>query len=212
MTPAELVIIAAKQAGYDAHIDVLRAGNDKEIFPEINRRKAAPTAITVQGALFTRLHLVVCRHLSPPRKGDYSAATAFDLLADDALVDELKTAGVRPEQVKEWRLIWEVWNRNPRKEKIIHLRNKELAHLSFLDPSIPKPLINELFDFSEEAARELYQLAKTLKCDQADMEFERKEQKKSAEAFWGVWKRSPSDSEKFAKNESESSKSAPTIT
>src|SRR5258708_8889460 len=65
MNPAEIAIIAAKQAGYDAHeivrlIDVLRAGNDDEIFPGINRANAAPTAITVHGALFTRLPLVVC--------------------------------------------------------------------------------------------------------------------------------------------------------
>ncbi|MGY4509589.1 hypothetical protein [Bradyrhizobium sp. USDA 3650] len=130
MKPVEIAVIAAKQAGYDAHelvriIDVLRAGNQKEIFPEINRRGAAPTAITVQGALFTRLHLVVCRHLGTPRKGDYSAATAFDILKDEALVNELVPSGVRPEQVKDWRLIWEVWNRNPRVKKIMHLRNKE---------------------------------------------------------------------------------------
>ena len=137
MSPAEIAIVAAKQAGYDAHeivrlVDVLRAGNDKEIFPEINRRKAAPTAITVQGALFTRLHLVVCRHFSPPRNGDYSAATAFELLADEIVLEELSATGVRPEEVRNWRLIWEVWQRSPQLKQVIHLRNKELAHLSFI--------------------------------------------------------------------------------
>jgi len=193
MTSAEIAIVAAKQAGYDAHeivrlIDVLRAGNDDEIFPGINRAKAAPTAITVQGALFTRLHLVVCRHFAPPRKGDYSAATAFDILEDQAVVNKLAPTGVRPEQVKEWRLIWEVWSRNPLVQKMMHLRNKELAHVSFLNPDIPKPMISELFEFSEETARQLFQLAKTLHCGSTDFDFERKEQKKSAEAFWGVWK------------------------
>jgi hypothetical protein len=193
MTPPDIAITASKQAGYDAHeivrlIDVLRAGNDDAIFLGINRAKAAPTAITVQGALFTRLHLVVCRHFTPPRKGDYSAATAFDILEDQAVVEKLAVLGIRLEQVKGWRLIWKVWNRNPLVQKMMHLRNKELAHVSFLNPDIPKPMISEMFDFSEETARQLFQLAKTMRCESTDMEFERKEQKKSAEAFWGVWK------------------------
>jgi hypothetical protein len=114
---------------------------------------------------------------------------------------------VRPEEVREWRLIWEVWNRNPALKQVIHLRNKEIAHLSFLDPNIPKPLISQLFDISEETARELYQLARVLRCNQTDMDFDRNEQRKSAEAFWGIWKCSPSDSTPFSKNESESRKS-----
>jgi HEPN superfamily AbiU2-like protein len=145
MTPIEIVIIAGKQASYDANeivrlIDVLRAGNDKEIFPEINRRKAAPTAITVQNALFTRLHTVVCRHYGPVRDGDYSAGTAFKLLDDASIVEQANQEDGNKDQIKNWRLMWDVYSRDPKLKAYIHIRNKEVAHLAFKDPSItPSP-------------------------------------------------------------------------
>jgi hypothetical protein len=107
MTPIEHLTTATKQACYDANeiarlIDILRAGNDKDVFPEINRRKAAPTAIQIQNALFTRLHLVVCRHYGPVRDDDYSAGTAFKYLQDPSVMDELVRTGSRRELLKDW--------------------------------------------------------------------------------------------------------------
>ncbi len=55
--------------------------------------------------------------------------------------------------------IWEVWTRSPTLKQVMHLRNKELAHLLFLDLAIPKSLISQLFDTSEETARQFHQLA-----------------------------------------------------
>jgi hypothetical protein len=193
MTPIEIVIIAGKQASYDANeivrlIDVLRAGNDKEIFPEINRRKASPTAITVQNALFTRLHTVVCRHYGPVRDGDYSAATAFKLLDDANNVEQASEDGGNKEQIKNWRLMWEVFSRDPKLKAYVHIRNKDVAHLAFKDPNIQPPIIREMFDVAQTTAMLLDKLAQALGCTTTDMEFERKEQRKSAEAFWGIWR------------------------
>jgi hypothetical protein len=212
MTPVEHLTTAAKQACYDANeivrlIDVLRAGNDKEIFPEINRRKAAPTAIQILNALFTRLHLVVCRHYGPVRDDDYSAGTAFKYLSDPVVVDELVRTGSRREILNDWRLKWEVYGRDPKLKAYIHIRNKEVAHLAFKNPNIQPPIIKEMFDAGETTAMLLDELARAVGCSRVTLEFERKEQKKSAEAFWGIWKSSLSDSETFAKNESESDKS-----
>jgi hypothetical protein len=195
MTPIEIVIIAAKQASYDANeivrlIDVLRAGNDKDIFPEINRRKAAPTAITVQNALFTRLHTVVCRHYGPVRDGDYSAGTAFKLLDDADILEQIIHDGGNRDQIKDWRLMWEVYSRDPKLKAYIHIRNKDVAHLAFKDPNIQPPIIREMFDAAQTTAMLLDRLALTLGCTITDVEFERKEQRKSAEAFWGIWKTS----------------------
>ena len=193
MTPIEIVIIAGKQASYDANeivrlIDVLRAGNDKEIFPEINRRKAAPTAITIQNALFTRLHTIVCRHYGPVRAGDYSAGTAFKLLDDPNIVDQAIDDGGNRGQIKDWRLMWGVYGRDPKLQAYIHIRNKDVAHLAFRDPTIQPPIIREMFDAAQTTAMLLDNLAQALGCTTTDMEFERKEQRKSADAFWGIWK------------------------
>ena len=215
MTPIEHLTTAAKHACYDANeivrlIDILRAGNDKEVFPEINRRKAAPTAIQIQNALFTRLHLVVCRHYGPIRDDDYSAGTAFKYLGDATVVDELVRTGSRPrrEALKDWRLKYDVYSRDPKLMAYIHIRNKDVAHLAFKNPNIQPPVIKEMFDAGEVTAMLLDELARAMGTASTDMTFERKEQKKSAEAFWGIWKRSPSDSETCTKNESESNKSA----
>jgi hypothetical protein len=105
--------------------------------------------------------------------------------------------------------MWDVYSRDPELKAYIHLRNKEVAHLAFKDPNIQGPIIREMFDAAQTTAMLLDTLAKALGCSATDMEFERAEQRKSAEAFWGVWKCSPSNSVSFAKNESESDKSAP---
>jgi len=212
MTPIEHLTTATKQACYDANeivrlIDILRAGNNSDIFPEINRRKAAPTAIQIQNALFTRLHMVVCRHYGPVRDDDYSAGTAFKYLSDPNVVDELVRTGSRRELLSDWRLKWEVYGRDPKLQAYIHIRNKDVAHLAFRNPNIVLPVIREMFDAGEVTAMLLDELARAVGTANTDMTVERKEQKKSAVAFWGIWKRSPSDSEMFAKNESESAKS-----
>lgn len=193
MTPIEHLTTATKQACYDANeivrlIDILRAGNDKEVFPGINRRKAAPTAIQIQNALFTRLHLVVCRHYGPVRDDDYSAGTAFKYLQDASVVDELVRTGSKRELIKDWCLKWEVYSRDPKLQAYIHIRNKDVAHLAFKNPNIILPVIKEMFDVGEVTAMLLDELARAVGTAPTNMEFERKEQKKSAEAFWGIWK------------------------
>jgi hypothetical protein len=45
-----------------------------------------------------------------------------------------------------------------------------------------------MFDAAQTTAMLLDTLAQALGCASTDMEFERKEQRKSAEAFWGIWK------------------------
>ena len=106
--------------------------------------------------------------------------------------------------------MWEVYSRDPKLQPYIHTRNKDVAHLAFKDQNIQPPIISEIFGAAETAARLLDELARTLRWNNTDMEYERKEQSKSAAAFWGIWKRSASDSISFAKNESESRKSPPT--
>ena len=193
MTPIEHLTTATKQACYDANeivrlIDILRAGNDKEVFPEINRRKAAPTAIQIQNALFTRLHLVVCRHYGPVRDDDYSAGAAFKYLQDTALLDELVRTGSTLQMLKDWCLKYEVYGRDPKLNAYIHIRNKDVAHLAFKNPNIILPVIKEMFDVGEVTAMLLDELARAVGTAPTDIAFERKEQKKSAEAFWGIWK------------------------
>jgi hypothetical protein len=193
VTPAHTVIRAATQTFFDGNeivrlIDILRAGNQPSIFPEINRRRTAPTVITIQNALFTRLHLVVCRHYSPTRKGDFSARAAFELLKDPDVFNQILKVGANRPLLEEAQLIWEVYSKDAKLQSYIHLRNKFIAHLSDEDPTIKKPLISEVFGIAETTARLFDQLARAVHCETTSFEFERAEQRKSADAFWSIWK------------------------
>jgi hypothetical protein len=193
LTAIEIVIIAAKQASYDANeivrlIDVLKSWQRQRHFPRDKPAQSSPTAITVQNALFTRLHTVVCRHFGPVRDGDYSAGTAFKLLDDADILEQVIRDGGNRDQIKDWRLMWEVYSRDPKLKAYIHIRNKDVAHLAFKDPNIQPPIIREMFDAAQTTAMLLDKLALALGCTITDIEFERKEQRKSAEAFWGIWK------------------------
>lgn len=193
MDPEFIVIRAATQAFFDANeivrlIDILRAGNQPEVFPEINRRKAAPTVMSIQTALFTRMHMVVCRHYGPVRKGDYSARAAFNELDKADVYQDIVRIGADSKLLDEVRLMWSICSKDQNIAAYIHLRNKFVAHLSDEDPSIRKPVIREIFGIGETSARLFDQLARAVHATTTDFEFERKEQLKSAEAFWGIWK------------------------
>lgn len=193
MSDSHTVIRAATQAFYDANeivriIDLLRVGNDPAIIEEINRRHAAPTAKTIQLSLFTRLHMVVCRHYGPVRKGDYSARAAFELLDKPEVLKSILEIGVDEPLLKDARIIWPVWSRDPNLRAYMHLRNKFVAHLSDEDPSVKVPLIKEIFSIGGTSARLFDQLARAIHCTTTNFEFERKQQHKSALAFWSIWK------------------------
>jgi hypothetical protein len=193
MDPEFIVVRAATQAFFDANeivrlIDILRAGNNPDVFPEINRRKAGPTAITIQLSLFTRLHMVVCRHYTPTRKGDFSARAAFEHLEDQDVYKKVVDVGADKKLLDDVRLMWSVYSQDPNIAAYIHLRNKFVAHLSDENPDIPKPLVREIFGIGETSARLFDQLARAVHATTTDFEFERTEQRKSAEAFWGIWK------------------------
>ena len=199
MDPEFIIVRAATQAFYDANeivrlIDILRAGNNPDVFPEINRRKVGPTVITIQNSLFTRLHMVVCRHYMHVRSGDFSARAAFEALDDPDAYQKVIDVGADKKLLDEVRLMWRIYSKDPNIAAYIHLRNKFVAHLSDEDPSIKKPLVREIFEIAETSARLFDQLARAVHATTTDFEFERKEQLKSAQAFWGIWKGSPSES------------------
>jgi hypothetical protein len=196
VTPAHTVIRAATQAFFDGNeivrlIDILRAGNQPSIFAEINRRRAVPTVITIQNALFTRLHMVVCRHFGPTRNGDFSAKAAFELLKDPKVFNQILEIGANRVLLEGAQLIWKAHSKDPKLQSYIHLRNKFIAHLSDEDPAIEKPLIRDIFGIAETAARLFDQLARAVHRETPNFEFERAEQHKSAEAFWSIWKIEP---------------------
>jgi AbiU2 len=192
--PAHTVIRAATQAFFDGNeivrlIDILRAGNQPSIFAEVNNRKAGPTAITIQNALFTRLHIVVCRHYGRTRKGDFSARTAFELLKDPDVFNQILEVGGNSAMLGEAQLIWKVYSKDAKLQSYIHLRNKFIAHLSDEDPAIAKPVISDIFGIAETTALLFDLLARGVHCETTSFEFERAEQRKSADAFWSIWKK-----------------------
>jgi hypothetical protein len=73
-------------------------------------------------------------------------------------------------------------------------RVKDVAHLAFKDPNIRPPIIRKMFDAAQTTAMLLDKLAQALGCTGIDMEFERKEQHKSADAFWAFGRLLPRNS------------------
>jgi len=147
----------------------------------------APRVRPVPSAML-RMHTVVCRHYGPVRDNDYSAGIAFKLLEDPNILEQPAQDGGNLDQIKNWWLMWEVYSRDPKLRDYIHIRNKDVAHLAFKEPNIRPPIIREMFDAAQTTAMLLDKLAQALGCTAIDMEFERKEQRKSADAFWGIRK------------------------
>jgi hypothetical protein len=107
---------------------------------------------------------------------------AFTLLEEPNIMEQAAQEGGNIDQIKSWRSMWEVYSRDPKLRGYIHIRNKDVAHLAFKDPNIRPPIIQEMFDAAQTTAMLLDKLAQALGCTIIDMEFERNEQRKSADA------------------------------
>jgi AbiU2 len=135
--------------------------------------------------------IIVSRFFDPPRKTDENLAQAFKLLRDAATRTEVSVSGSATELLNAENL-FNTASVDPRLTTLRHTRHKELAHLAARDPSIPKPLIDDLFRFTREACDVCEKLALGTGVMLVELASHVHFHKESAAAFWAPWAPPPS--------------------
>lgn len=143
--------------------------------------------VLVQGAFF-RLHLLISRAFAKIRKnsGDLHLRVAMNFLAEEGRLDDVSDPSQRG-QLARVLAQYQALDNDPRLKRILHMRNKLLAHWAKRDPSIELPDAFELFAFARETANVWENLAAGSGGMLSPMEDQVEEYRKSAEVFWSAW-------------------------
>ncbi len=170
-----------------ACIEVLEAGNEKQVLAGLKDQQALRAIGIIRTALFGHLLMLSMRPFDPVKKGDQHLAVAFELLKNEDIRDAVGQSG-SPEDLDEAIRLFADLVRDQRKEKLRHTRNKELAHLSARDPNIPKPLIGETFAFVRDVARIEEKLASGTGACSIELRYQLSAYTEGSKAFWAPWR------------------------
>ncbi|WP_145925961.1 hypothetical protein [Shinella sp. HZN7] len=142
--------------------------------------------VLFQGAC-VRLHLIVSRAFATTKNnGDRHLRVAINFLVKDRRLDEEPNPVLRKhliEAVEQFQAL----EGDPRLKRIVHMRNKLLAHWATYDPSIGLPDLFEIFAVAREATKIWENLAIGSGADLPHMVEEEEAHRKSADVFWSAW-------------------------
>ncbi len=166
-------------------IEVLEAGNQKQIIQGLNEAGAGRAAEHIKRALFTRLHFLVARAYGITRRKDRNTRKAFEILNDPKVAKEMANESDLTEAQNRWLKCCG----DDRLKAFIHFRDKYLAHLGEPEPDVAFPTYGDVFALARETAVVLEKLAHAAGVVTLSLDTQVPAHKTSAEKFWTIWRK-----------------------
>jgi hypothetical protein len=167
-------------------MEVLGAGNKPVLIRRIDQAGGKSACELIYKSLFQRLLLNTMRAYDPVRGGDFHLAVAFEVLAEPDVMAIAKRRDSYP-HISAATDLWHQTATDDRTLKLRHYRNKVVAHLSDLDPTMRLPINNDLFVIAGTTTK----IAENLSIGTGACTIELRQQtgayRQSAECFWSVW-------------------------
>lgn len=150
-TKKALVIEVAKQVfltAIDNHacVALIETGNNESVWRKLTRQGADRAAKIIRVSLFMRLVIQTMREFAPVRPNDYHLRVGIDLLQEQPILDYFSSRGCAAnlqDAINSFKLL----ESDERLKRLMHMRNKNAAHLSATNPNIPKPQILDVETF-----------------------------------------------------------------
>jgi hypothetical protein len=169
-------------------LGILRESDSHAVERAVKAADATLAAIIVQKALLQRALMTVERAFAPCRyKSDRHARVAFEYLSKPNIFDEVANAGSR-KHLQQACATWQKYDKDRRRERLQHYRDKVVAHTAQQNPKIPVPLVSELRNYAMGTADVLARLARGTGVIGFDLRVQTAAYDKSAKAFWSVWR------------------------
>jgi AbiU2 len=190
--PGQTVVYEISDTGFTDGIEIrqivelLEIQNNEGVNDALSQTDATTAALMLRNALMTRLVMLVSRVYASSREDDMHVGRAFDLLGDNAVMNEIRTrgpAGSLDDAIGTWRRL----KGDHRLPKIKQFRDKYTAHLGKPNPKMPLPEFNELFSFAQETTVLLDKLARATGARTEGLDTWNYQVRESAEAFWKPW-------------------------
>lgn len=169
-----------------ATIAVVERANRTEVIAPLEDEEAGRAAkLLIDSALF-RLQMFVVRAFGIVRKNDRHLRAAIEFLERPGRLDEERWPERRVDLEEAIRLFNEVAS-DPALDRLKHLRDKQLAHFSEMNPQFPLPTYNDLFGVTRKTAEVWERLSFGAGTVLVKLDHQIDAYRESAEAFWGRW-------------------------
>src|SRR5262249_32541504 len=139
-----------------AVIELLKSGNRRRVQETFNKSGTRFAADIVKRALLVHLIFLVTRSHGGNQvwPGDRDARAVFEhLKKNPAIAGKMQS----PTDVAEAQRLWNRCRADPRKKRIVHYRDKYVAHYG--QPELSEPQFRDLFGFARATASAIEKLA-----------------------------------------------------
>jgi len=164
-------------------IEVLETGNQTRVQESFNKSGTRFAADIIKRALLVHLIFLVTRGHGGKQvwPGDRDAQAVFEhLKKNPAIAKKMES----PPDLAEAQRLWNRCRADSRKKRIVHYRDKYVAHYG--QPELSPPQFRELFGFARATASALEKLAHGTGVINVSHRSQLQDRKASAERFWDL--------------------------
>ena len=166
-----------------AVIQLLEVGNQRRVQESLNKSSTRFAADIIKRALVVHLTFLITRAYGGKQvcPGDRDARAVFEQLKrNPAIANGMQS----PTDLAEAQRLWDKCRGDHRRERIVHYRDKYVAHYG--EPQSAPPQYRELFGFARATASALEKLAHGTGVVCVSHESQLQARKASAEKFWDL--------------------------